>query len=209
MPAKNIVKQYAPESFYHLYSRGVNKQLTFVDDKDYIVFISLFKRYLSKENSKNPSRHSYRNFSDQIELISYALMPNHIHLLVYQKNEKSIASFMRALMTSYSMYFNKTHKRVGPVFQSRYKGIIVTTDRYLEHISRYIHMNPKDWDTTDKTSLRYYTGTTPPDWLRPQRIMEVFDNDKSSYIQFMYDYKDQKISMDELKWELANNGDDL
>ena len=69
-------------------------------------------------------------------------MPNHIHLLVYQHQPQAMAQFMRSVLTSYSRYFNKRYKRSGSLFESRYKASLISDDAYLEHISRYIHLNP-------------------------------------------------------------------
>lgn len=202
MPGKNIVKEYVPHSFYHVYSRGVNKQPTFLSDEDYQVFLGLFKRYLSKEQPKNLSRHSYPNYSQRLELLSYALMPNHIHLLVYQVDDKAITEFMRSLMTSYSMYFNKVNKRIGPVFQSRYRASRIDQDNYLEHISRYIHLNPHEWQDFPYSSLRYFKGDVQADWIKPDKILALFPS-KDDYVQFVGDYEEHKKMLDEIKWELA------
>lgn len=204
MPSKNITKQYAPQSYYHIYSRGVAKQPIFNEEEDYAVFVSLFKRYLSQENKKNISRHLYPTYKSRLDLLSYCLMPNHLHLLVYQKDEKAITEFMRALLTSYSMYFNKTNRRVGPVFQSRYKARLIEDQTYLEHISRYIHLNPNNWENSNKTSVDFYLNKRRADWVKPERILEVFDNNKEKYLEFLKDYEDHKQTLDELRWELAD-----
>lgn len=203
MPAKNILKKYAPEQFYHVYSRGVDKQVVFHNDKDYEVFLGLFKRYLSPEGSQSLTRHTYPNYNDRLQLLCYALMPNHIHLLVYQHDERAMADFMRSLLTSYSMYFNKSNKRVGPVFQSRYKASLVTRDDYFEHISRYIHLNPHDWEESQYTSLRYYLGNASADWVKPNKILELFAS-PDQYLEFLQDYEGYKETLDELSWELAD-----
>lgn len=198
------MKEYAPDSYYHLYSRGHNKGQVFTEERDYGVFISLFKRYLSLGAVKNTSRHTYPSYANRVELLSYALMPNHIHLLLYQKDERAIADFMRSLMTSYSMYFNKTHKRVGPVFQSRYKASRISSDEYLDHISRYIHLNPRDWEAYMYSSIRYYRGDASADWIKPTRILELFPNIEQ-YLEFVRDYEGYKAMLDEIHWDLADN----
>ncbi len=205
MPSRNVVKKYAPQSYYHLYVRGVNKQPIFNTEDDYTVFISLFKRYLSDKQSKNSSRHIYPSYKDRLQLLSYSLLSNHIHMLIYQKDERAIIDFMRSVMTSYSMYFNKTNNRVGPILQGRYRASLITDQTYLEHISRYIHLNPKNWKTSQQTSLGYYLGKRSAEWIKPQIIMRLFDNDNMKYIAFLEDYEDQKQIIDDLKWELADS----
>ncbi|QQS20077.1 transposase [Candidatus Saccharibacteria bacterium] len=202
MPGKNIIKQYTPDSYYHIYTRGVNKDITFDGEDDFSVFTGLLKRYLSASATKASTRHVYPSFNGRLELLAYALMPNHIHLFIYQHDEYAIRDFMRALLTSYCMQYNKAHKRVGPLFQSRYRAVRVSDDAYLQHISRYIHLNPSDWRTSDKTSLDYYLGKRHADWIQPARILELFAGPQG-YMTFLEDYEDVKKMYDEIKWDLA------
>ncbi len=202
MPGKNIIKQYVPESYYHIYSRGVNKDITFGGEADYYAFCGLLKRYLSPKAAQSKTRHRYTKFNDRLELIAYAMMPNHIHLFIYQHDEYAIRDFMHSLLTSYCMQYNKIHKRVGPLFQSRYRACLISEDKYLQHISRYIHLNPYDWDSTDRTSLDFYTGKRWADWIHPEYVMQNF-KDPNEYLDFLRDYEDVKVMNDELKWELA------
>src|SRR3989338_9120192 len=112
MPAKNIIKEFAPESYYHLYNRGVAKQNIFLDDQDYKVFLSYLKLYLIPIDLQGqslqvaPSK-KLKNYFEELKLLAYCLMPNHFHLFVFQKESNSMAEFIRSLGTKYSMYFNK------------------------------------------------------------------------------------------------------
>jgi putative transposase len=180
-------KLYAPESYYHIYSRGINKQPIFLSDKDHDVFLSLLKRYLSDEPQHNPNGRVYPNYRGQIELLTFALMPNHFHLLVYQTDERAIEQFMRSLMTSYSKYFNHAHKRVGPVFQSRYLAKLISNDAHLYHISRYIHLNPANWRSSPLTSLDFYTGKRHANWIDPRKILDLFPS-IDAYMKYLEDY---------------------
>lgn len=162
MPSKNIIKTYIENGFYHIYNRGVEKRKIFLDEKDYRVFLSYLKIYLSpkidlaKDIQKNKKGDyedqnkfiseifKLNNFYNKIDLISYVLMPNHFHLELKQKNKKEIEYFMRSLITKYSKYFNKKYKRVGPLFQGRYKAVLIQNTEYLLDLSKYIHLNPKE-----------------------------------------------------------------
>lgn len=207
MPSKNIVKEYVAEQYYHIYSRGVAKQIIFLDDQDYRVYLNLFSRYLSLRPTSSPRHGLYPFYGNRAELLAYCLMPNHIHMLVYQKDATAIIDIMRSIMTSYSMYFNKKYKRVGPVFQSRYKASRITRDDYLEHISRYIHLNPKQWQSYPYSSLKYYIGYANAEWVRPEKITSIFvSNDK--YLEFVKDYEGHKEMLDEIKWDLADLHED-
>lgn len=204
MPARNIVKQFESDSYYHIYNRGVAKQRIFVDPTDKRQFISILSRHLDEANQTFKSDGvAYRKFNRELEILSYCLMGNHFHLLVYQlQNPQAITDFMRCVLTAYTMYFNHRYKRVGPLFQSIYKSSRISNDGYLLHISRYIHLNPRTYRTYQYSSLAQYLGESSPAWLKPQRILDLFEGD--SYMVFLEDYKDRKLVLEAIKSELAN-----
>lgn len=190
MPSKNTVKKFEPDQYYHVYNRGVEKRIIFVDSEDYIVFLGLIKKYLTGERvSHTDNRHKFKHLGEEIELLSYCLMPNHFHLLLYQHTNTAITVFMRKLATGYSMYFNRKYDRVGGLFQGIYKASLITSDPYLTHISRYIHLNPQEYREYSYSSLRYYLRPdTAPIWVMPSRILEIFDDSPEKYGEFIDDY---------------------
>lgn len=176
MPARNIVKFYIQNSYYHLYSRGVEKRIIFQDDFDYKVFLNYLKEYLSPIPSaaklQGPTlqlRDLHGKYFDKIKLIAFSLMPNHFHLLVWQKDKDSIKKFMQSLLTRYSMYFNKKYKRVGSLFQSRYKATNVVNNDYLLDISHYIHNNKSNY-----SSYTNYLGVIHTPWLKTNHVLDYF-----------------------------------
>lgn len=68
-------------------------------------------------------------------------MGNHYHLLI-ETPKGNITRAMHYLNTTYTGYFNRKYKRVGHLFQGRYKGFLIEKERYLLSVSRYIHLNP-------------------------------------------------------------------
>jgi REP element-mobilizing transposase RayT len=68
-------------------------------------------------------------------------MPNHIHVLA-ELLDDPISRVMHGLLTGYSQYYNRKYKKIGHLFQGRYKAILCQTDRYLGELVRYIHLNP-------------------------------------------------------------------
>ena len=208
MAAKNSVKIYAPDSYYHLYNRGVAKNEIFLDSADYSTFLSYLKIYLSPKNEAeltsirgNPQsgyREKYeaakllalKNYYQEIELLAYALMPNHFHFLVKQKEANSIDNFMNSLGTRYSGFFNRKYHRVGPIFKGVYKAVLVETDAQLLHLSRYIHLNsPKQ---TSPSSFPEYLGQRHTAWIKTDQILSYFqqENPQTSYQKFVQDYAD-------------------
>lgn len=204
MPSRNVLKIDAPETFYHVYARGNSKQAIFLQPHDYAVFMNLLKRYLSSKPAKNADGREYPHLRKKAELLCFCLMRNHFHLLIYQQEVGAMSQLMRGLMTSYSRYFNTTHKRNGPLFESRYKASMINSDRYIMHISRYIHLNPTGWKHYKYSSMDAYLGNVHYEWLQPERILEMFKNEQD-YLNFVSDYEEYKQTLDAVKYELAEN----
>lgn len=202
MPSINTIKERAPDSYHHVYARGNNKQIIFISDSDYRYFLKLLERYLSKELIIGKSGTLYPNFVNRIELMSYCLMPNHFHLLIYQFEAIDVEMFMRSLMTSYSKYFNLKYKRTGSVFEGRYKAAKISSDDYLMHITRYIHQNPDTWEAYKYSSLKYYRDGNEPEWLKNTKIIELFDS-REAYINFVVDYKEMRDDIKKIKHEIS------
>lgn len=203
MPSRNTIREDVPDNYFHVYSRGANKQTVFLDKADYEYFEGLLERYLSKKQQLGKNGYAYPNYHKKIELLAFCLMSNHFHLLVYQNEAGAITALLKSLATSYSMYFNLKYKHSGSVFESRYKCSRIITQDYLEHISRYIHLNPRHWEQYKHSSLMYYTGTRAPEWLRPSKITDMFST-PGEYLGFMKDYEDHKRILGDIKQELAN-----
>jgi REP element-mobilizing transposase RayT len=203
MPGRNILKEDVAATYYHVYARGANKQKIFLDDNDFIYFLSLLKRYLSKEQAKTGRGVDYPKLYNDLNLLAYCLMQNHFHLLVYQINEKSMARLMRGVMSAYSLYFNKKYRRVGHLFESSYRASRISNESYLLHISRYIHLNPQNWRNYPYSSLSSYTKTVERDWVNAKQILELYSS-IGEYIKFLHDYKEERDDLQLLKNELAN-----
>jgi putative transposase len=166
MPSKNRIKQYVPGDYYHLYNRGVEKRLIFLDEQDYGVFLGYLKLYLSKSG---PLDKPHLDLSDEIDLAAYCLMPNHFHLLVKQHTTRGIADFMRCLMITYVRYFNKKYDRVGSLFQDIYKAVRITSSEQLHQVEQYIYLNPQP--LLEDVNLYPYSSLLhrahPPAWIKP------------------------------------------
>lgn len=203
MPSRNIIRIDDALSYYHVYARGSNKETVFFEAADFIYFERLLARYLSPTKVTDKMGITYPNYRKDIELLAYCLMNNHFHLLVYQENSGALSRFMQSLLTSYSRYFNLKYKRTGSVFESRYKSAKIDSQSYLEHISRYIHLNPRYWLRYPYSSLvKYGSGDFP--WLQPKKITDLFISTKS-YLTFLEDYEEHKAMLEEIKHELADH----
>jgi putative transposase len=144
-------QSFVPGEFYHLYNRGTEKRIIFKDSKDYQHF--LFLMYVCNTTKSIELRNIGKNFDRGetiVDIGAYCLMPNHFHILIREKIEGGISKYMLKLLTAYSMYFNKKHKRTGKLYENKFKSIHANTDRYLKYLYSYIHLNPaklidKNW----------------------------------------------------------------
>lgn len=209
MPAKNSLKDYSPETYYHVYNRGVAKQNIFLDEQDYKTFLSYFKLYLTPPNLqgqslKTPPSHKLKNYCDTLKLLSYCLMPNHFHLFIFQKESYTMADFLQSLATKYSMYFNKKYKRVGHVFQGRYKAVMVTGENQFIYLSKYIHRNPLDilpsgtvLEGYKYSSYQNYLGRFKQTWVNTTDILSYFSKNQQtgSYQRFVEEMDERDLIM--------------
>lgn len=190
MAAKNSIKLYVDDGYYHLYNRGVAKTPVYLDEQDYAVFLSYIKEYLTPpaqldaidlEKINQKRIYIRRNYFDEIELLAFCLMPNHFHLLLKQKETRSIEFFMRSLLIRYASYFNKRYQRVGHLFQDVYKGILIQHEEYWLWLSRYIHRNSIDLLKPDQglkdysySSYPNYLGVRKSEWVKTEEILAMF-----------------------------------
>jgi putative transposase len=123
--ARQLRIQY-PGAVYHLTCRGNERRDIFRDDDDRLIFLRILSKSLTIYF---------------VQLHTYVLMDNHFHLLV-ETPLGNLSEFMRHFNITYTSYFNRRHKRVGHLYQGRYKSILVEKESYLSVLSRYIHLNP-------------------------------------------------------------------
>ncbi|RUM94947.1 MAG: addiction module toxin RelE [Thiothrix sp.] len=148
-------------ALYHLTARGNAQQSIFIHDDDRANFLQLI------ENVCN--RHHWHCHA-------YCLMSNHYHLLI-ETQQPTLSKGMKHLNGVYTQSFNRRHKRVGHVFQGRFKGILVESDAYLLELARYIVLNPvraqmvraaKDWPWSSYRATAGIGGAHPcltVDWV--------------------------------------------
>lgn len=217
MPARNCTKQYIQNGYYHIYNRGVEKRAIFLDQQDYSTFLSYLKDYLLEKDKPGlqkklcdpsvrwPEKEKalrllrLNNFSGEITLLAFCLMPNHFHLLVKQASAGSIDKFLNSLGTRYTMYFNKKYKRVGALYQGVYKAVLVSTDEQLLHLTRYIHKQalsiPNLVGSGQPSSYQDYIGSRKTTWVQPEEILSFFsaNNSKLSYKAFTNQEDDYEL----------------
>lgn len=126
MPTKRI--KFEAKKQYHIYNRGFCKRYIFKDKHANGKFLDLAVHYSKK-------------FDITIE--SFSILPNHFHFLVIQNGKEDAQKFIRGVQLCYAKYFNKKHRRKGPVFDGRYNAVLVDSRKYFFNIHNYIFNNPK------------------------------------------------------------------
>lgn len=115
------------QSFYHIITRGNNRNTVFRSDADYLYFLDLIAKY-KKELP--------------FTIYHYCLMPNHVHFLIQTKNAKNFSVFMKKLNLSYFHYYRKHYGWIGHFWQGRFKSQPVGKDEYFIQCGKYIELNP-------------------------------------------------------------------
>ena len=116
-----------PGTPLHVIQRGHDRQPCFLVEDDYLNFLDWLQQQARATRSK---------------VHAYALMTNHVHLLLSVADAKSLACLMKSTTQNYSQYFNHRYQRGGAVWQGRYKSCVVQTEDYFLACQRYIEMNP-------------------------------------------------------------------
>ena len=112
---------------HHVVQRGNNREKVFFTKEDKDKYLSLLKKYSDKWNSP---------------ILVYCLMNNHVHLLARPSKNESLYKMMQGITLCYTQYINRTYKRTGRLWESRYHSCIIDKEKYLWAVARYIEQNP-------------------------------------------------------------------
>ena len=187
---------FCVNEYYHLYNRSNNRAEIFYERENYLFFLGRLRKFVIPT----------------VEIVAYCLMPNHYHLLmqvsdtetseVLETSEvsKKVSKAMKLFSISYTKAMNNRYDRVGSLFQGAFQAKHVGTDRYLIHLSRYIHINPvpanlvkrpEDWEFS---SYREYIGIREGTLPKPEIILSLFSS-RQAYREFVESYtsKDQDM----------------
>jgi len=203
MPSKNAIKNYFEGANYHIFNRGVAKQDIFLDKQDFQYFLLEIKKLLKPELIGDDFVNRSEDISAELEILAFCLMSNHFHFIIHQFSIDGLTKLMRRLATSYSMYFNQKYERVGPLFQGRFKAVLIESNEQLLQESRYIHANVLDLPMYNLENFSSYIYSSYFDyvekerylWLNCEPILGQFGRDlesqKESYKNFVLSYKDE------------------
>ena len=171
MPRKARID--ASGALHHIIVRGIERNPIFKDSEDYGNFLNRFGKVLRETSTI---------------CYAFALIPNHVHLLL-RTGTNSISTVMRRLLTGYAQAFNRRYNRHGYLFQNRYKSFLCENDPYLLELVRYIHLNPiragiihdiKTLDTLPTTGHASLMGKMKQEWQDTNSILSLFGQKPSS-----------------------------
>ena len=210
------------DHYYHIFNRGVDSRPIFLNSgkKDYERFIKLMNYYrfnnypgsyskfveMPREEKEEILMSLEKEDKTQVEIICFCLMPNHFHFLLKQREDNGILNFLTNLENSHTRYFNKKNERVGPLFQGRFKAVLVETEEQLLHLSRYIHLNPYSAAIVkDLDELVFYPWSSLGQYLDRQKgfcqtdtVMSYF-KDFQTYQEFLFDQAGYQRELEMIK----------
>jgi putative transposase len=145
-----------PGAVYHVTSRSDLHAPIFVDDEDRLGLLGVVAQALSRFDA---------------QMLAYCLMGDHYHFVLHTR-QANLSVLMRHINGIYTQAYNRRHNKAGPVFQGRFKAILVDRDAYLLDVCRYVELNPVRAGNKRKphtwawSSYRAHAGLeVPPEWL--------------------------------------------
>ena len=161
-------------AWYHVMNRGINRMRIFSSDEHRQIFLNLLIEI---------------SLLFEVEIHSYCLMDNHYHLLL-QTPHPNLGKAMRHLSGLYTLRYNRSVSRDGPLFRGRYKAILIEEDTYLLKVSRYIHLNPIEAKIVEHpanfkwSSYNDYVNAKKSNWVHTSSILNFFGHEKN-YAEFV------------------------
>jgi putative transposase len=146
--------------WYHVTARGNERRAVFRDERDRRHFLELLEEASERF---------------VVRWHAYVLLDNHYHLLV-ETRRANLSQAMQWLQVSYTVWFNRRHRRVGHLFQGRYKAVLVEAESAAWELSRYVHLNPVRVEAlglSKPAQQRWRRGISPaPDPQQVRRRLE-------------------------------------
>ncbi|OGX34455.1 MAG: hypothetical protein A3C36_06385 [Omnitrophica WOR_2 bacterium RIFCSPHIGHO2_02_FULL_52_10] len=193
---------------YHVFSKSIAGYTIFRYDSEFLrmmesiqyyraknppIKYSLFKEYERKHWKHSGYLSNLNHCSHEpmlVRIIAYCLMPTHLHFVLEPLVENGISRFMGRLLNSYTRYFNIRHERKGPLWEGKYKKVLVETEEQLLHLTRYVHLNPVTAYLVNKPeewSYSSYNEYTTENAVKICDFGEWMDMGIRSYVDFVND----------------------
>jgi REP element-mobilizing transposase RayT len=185
-------REVSPTGYYHIMMRGINRDSIYQSAGDKSYFIKTLKKL------------------EGLSIAAYCVMDNHVHI-VLQAELAALMAAIRKLNLTYAMWYNSIHERVGHVYQNRYRSEIVTSDRHLLQVVRYVHNNPVKAGLAKEA--KQYTWSSYREYLegadiishdQKQFVLGLISNGNAGFIAFhgepdVHEYLDTDEDIAELR----------
>jgi len=178
-----------PSYFYHFYNRGNNHENIFIEEDNYVYFLSLVKKYIIQI----------------ADIYSYCLLPNHFHFIIRIKDvedltvkqKEKIHQPISNLFNAYTKAFNKKYHRSGSLFQKHPKRVIIDDDEYLKNLIIYVNTNSSHHEIEDYLSYKYSSYHA----LISKNTTEIKRDEVIDYFEDVDNFKkvlrDKKVTIEE------------
>lgn len=181
-------------SFFHIIVQGIKKEYIFNETK----FLNSYRNLLITYESKF-----------DIKLLSYCIMNNHAHILIYTDRIEEMSKYMKCINTIFATYYNTENERVGYVFRDRYKSEPIYSQEYLINCIAYIHNNPvkagmvrqpNEYKYSSYNDYIYQSGI-----ITSEKLLLIFKREKIDINEFIrihsknkYNYEDYDKDTEEI-----------
>lgn len=172
-------RQFSDNDIYHIYVRGNNRNLIFKESSDKEKYLTLLANCKEKFG---------------VEIYAYALMDNHLHILIRADKDKLSIS-MKNIQQFYTAYYNKKYNRIGRVFGSRFNSKACNDNIYLTELVKYIHLNPcraglgVGYMNNFTSHMDYCHGSSSI--CNVSYVLSIFDEDIDNARKIYLDYLEQ------------------
>lgn len=164
--------------FYHVITRGNQRQKIFREEKDYLKYLEYLADYKDRYG---------------FWIYAYVLMVNHVHLLI-ETGQIPLSKILQGINQRFTMYFNRRYGTVGHLFQGRYKAMLCDRDAYLLRLVKYIHNNPLRAGVV--SDIEGYRWSSHLEYIRrrgyglvdTRRVLEMFSKDWKRGVKLYREY---------------------
>lgn len=198
--------------FYHVFNKSIANFGIFSKPENGSKFIDSLDYYNNQKVKLSLSVYLRKNSLDSnllipknnilTKIISYCIMPDHYHLLVKIIHANKFSKYLSNVENSFSRYFNIKNNRKGPLWQSRFKSVIIESNEHLLHVSRYIHLNPTTnylVDNPEDWNLSSYKNFISNEKYLKEYVREISIDSCSNYKKFVENNIDYQRNLKHIK----------
>ena len=191
---------------YHVMTKSIAGFKIFNSKNDFLRIVNLLRFYQKERMPVNFYRFNefikgkkqfrkevnLKAAANAVNIIAYCIMPTHLHFVLQEVQEKSISRAMSNILNSYTRYFNIKNGRKGPLWEGRFKKVLIESNEQLLHLTRYVHLNPVTANIVNDpkswlwSSYQEYLGVDKKEDKICQ-FEELLDIDQQTYEEFVKD----------------------